>query len=56
VALSLYGDAATLVNATTYPEAADVELTSKKSLATPNSYLKSLLSKTQLQVDVPSFR
>jgi len=52
----LYGNAATLVNAETYPELADVDLTGKKYLATPNSYLKSLLCKTQLQVDVPRTR
>jgi len=56
VALPLYGDAATLVNAATYPEQVDVNLTGKKFLATPNSYLKSLLCKTQLQVDVPRKR
>jgi len=53
VALPLYGDAVTLVNTATYPEQADVDLTGKKYLATPNSYLKSFLCKTQLQVDVP---
>jgi len=56
VALSLYRDAAILVNAATYPELADVDPTGKKYLATSNSYLKSLLCKTQLQVDVPRRR